>query len=274
MNEYFRLDKEGVIRLLQITDHHLFSNSKETLLNVRTIDSFSAVIQQIAQSNNYFDLILSTGDLIQDNHIAGYHYFAQMIDVLKTPVIWLEGNHDVQPAMSNILAEYPHILPQKQILMGKQWQLILLSTRVHGVPYGELSCTQLEWLEKKLAEYPDRFTLIALHHNILPTHSAWLDQHSLKNTEDLATILKKHHNIKGIVHGHIHQQVDAIWQNLPIFATPSTCIQFTPNCDQFTLDPQPQGWREIYLHENGEIETIVKRLDTNEFLPNFDAKGY
>lgn len=273
MNEHFKLDKKGVIRLLQITDPHLFSNSEETLLNIKTIDSFSAVVKEIKQTNN-FDLILSTGDLIQDHNIAGYHYFAQIIDSLKTPVVWLEGNHDVQPAMSNILAEYSHILPNKHILLGSKWQLLMLNTRVFNVPYGELSYQQLKWLDNKLAKYPDRFTLIALHHNILPTHSAWLDQHSLRNSDDLARILVKYQNIKGIVHGHIHQQVDAQWKGIPIFATPSTCIQFKPNCDQFTLDNLPQGWREMYLQENGEIKTLVKRLNSNDFLPNFNAKGY
>ncbi|MDD0824012.1 3',5'-cyclic-AMP phosphodiesterase [Mannheimia sp. AT1] len=278
MKEYFRLDKKGAVRLLQITDPHLFSNPAETLLKVKTIDSFSSVIKQIntqiAKTNNSFDLILSTGDLIQDHNVAGYHYFAQIIESLKTPVVWLEGNHDVQPAMSDILSEYPHILPNKQILIGEKWQILMLNTQVVGMPYGELPYKQLKWLDEKLAEFPEKFTLIALHHNILPTNSAWLDQHSLKNADKLSHILIKFKNVRGIVHGHIHQQVDAIWNNIPIFATPSTCIQFKPNCDQFTLDELPQGWREIYLHENGEIETVVKRLNFNDFLPNFDAQGY
>ncbi|MEG9533146.1 3',5'-cyclic-AMP phosphodiesterase [Mannheimia indoligenes] len=278
MSEQFELPKNGTVRLLQITDLHLFSHTEETLLNVKTVKSFSAVIEQIQkqieQTQQGFDLVLSTGDLIQDHNIAGYHYFAQLTEPLKTPIVWLEGNHDVQPNMTEILGEYSHILPHKQILIGEKWQLLLLNTQVAGMPYGELCYHQLKWLEAKLNEYPERFTLIALHHNILPTNSAWLDQHSLKNSDELAKILQPFNNIKGIVHGHIHQQVDDIWNGIPIYATPSTCIQFKPNCDQFTLDLLPQGWREIILHENGAIETTVKRLNSNDFLPNLNALGY
>ncbi|QLB41524.1 MULTISPECIES: 3',5'-cyclic-AMP phosphodiesterase [Mannheimia] len=278
MSEHFRLPINDTVRLLHITDPHLFSHTEETLLNVKTIKSFSAVIEQIKkqieQTKQGFDLILSTGDLIQDQNIAGYHYFAQLTEPLKTPIVWLEGNHDVQPYMSQILGEYSHILPHKQILIGDRWQLLLLNTQVAGMPYGELSYRQLKWLEEKLNENPKRFTLIALHHNILPTNSAWLDQHSLKNSDELAKILQPFDHIKGIVHGHIHQQVDDMWNGIPIYATPSTCIQFKPNCNQFTLDLLPQGWREILLYENGKIATTIKRLNSNDFLPDLNAIGY
>lgn len=277
MSEPFKLQKNGTVKLLQITDPHLFSHTEETLLNVKTVNSFSAVIEQIQkqiETTQAFDLVLATGDLIQDHNIAGYHYFAQITEPLKTPTVWLEGNHDIQPNMREILGQYSHILPHKQILIGDKWQLLLLNSQVVGMPYGELSYLQLKWLEEKLAQYSQRFTLIALHHNILPTNSAWLDQHSLKNSNELAEILAKFGNVRGIVHGHIHQQVDDVWRGIPIYATPSTCIQFKPNCDQFTLDLLPQGWREIVLYENGTIETIVKRLNSNDFLPNLNALGY
>lgn len=278
MSEHFKLDKEETVRLLQITDFHLFSNNKETLLNVNTIASFQAVVnqikQQVQETKQHFDLVLATGDLIQDHHIAGYRYFAQITESLNTPVFWLEGNHDIQPQMAETLSLYSHIFPQKHILIGEHWQIIMLNTQVPNVPYGELSHQQLQWLEQKLTEFPERFSLIVQHHNILPTNSAWLDQHSLKNAAALANIVTKFDKVKAIVHGHTHQQVDSIWNNIPILATPSTCIQFKPNCDQFTLDLLPQGWREIYLHPNGEIETLVKRLNSNDFLPNLKAKGY
>lgn len=277
MSEPFHLPLKGKIRLLQITDPHLFSHTEGTLLNVKTVKSFTAVIEQVKkqiETTQAFDLVLATGDLIQDHNIAGYHYFAQLTEPLKTPIVWLEGNHDVQPNMGEILGQYSHILPHKQILLGEQWQILMLNSQVFGMPYGELCYLQLKWLEEKLAQYPQRFTLIALHHNILPTNSAWLDQHSLKNSNELADILAKFENVKAIVHGHIHQQVDDVWHGIPIYATPSTCIQFKPNCDQFTLDLQPQGWREIELYENGTIETVVKRLNSNDFLPNLNADGY
>ncbi|MBD3702501.1 hypothetical protein IE986_22125 [Klebsiella pneumoniae] len=58
-----------------------------------------------------------------------------------------------------------------------------------GVPHGELSDFQLEWLEHKLAEAPERYTLLLLHHHPLPAGCSWLDQHSLRNAGALDSAL-------------------------------------------------------------------------------------
>lgn len=60
-----------------------------------------------------------------------------------------------------------------------------------GVPHGELSEFQLEWLERKLADAPERHTLLLLHHHPLPAGCSWLDQHSLRNAGELDTVLAK-----------------------------------------------------------------------------------
>lgn len=275
MNTFYQLDEqEKAIRLLQITDPHLFSNIDDDLLGVNTYQSLQAVLNEIKNANWDFHALLATGDLIQDHQILGYQHFAELVKPLNKPVFWLEGNHDSQPQMSLQLNQYAHICPEKQILAGKHWQILLLNSQVAGAPSGLLSRGQLAWLNSKLAENSDRFSLIVLHHNILPTNSAWLDQHALKNSDELAAVLQHYPQVKAILHGHIHQEVDSQWHNLRILATPSTCIQFKPNCDQFSLDYLPQGWREITLLADGSIETEVKRLKSNDFLPDFNAEGY
>lgn len=275
MNTFYSLESNlSVIKLLQITDPHLFSDPSNNLLGVNTHASFQAILDEIQQQAVDFDAILATGDLIQDHQFTGYLHFAEMIKPLVKPVFWLEGNHDQQPQMGLQLSQFDYIRPEKQIFAGKHWQILMLNSQVASAPSGFLSKGQLAWLNQKLSENPERFTLVVLHHNILPTNSAWLDQHSLKNSEALAEILALYPNVKAILHGHIHQEVDSVWHGIRILSTPSTCIQFKPNCDNFTLDTLPQGWRELTLFDDGRIETQVKRLKTNAFLPETDAKGY
>ncbi len=59
-----------------------------------------------------------------------------------------------------------------------------------------------------------------------------------------------------------------------VIATPSTCVQFKPNSDDFALDTCSPGWRELELHADGRFETRVKRLEVGVFVPNFDSNGY
>ena len=83
------------------------------------------------------------------------------------------------------------ISPAKRVFIGEQWQILLLDSQVFGVPHGELSEFQLEWLERKLADAPERHTLLLLHHHPLPAGCSWLDQHSLRNAGELDTVLAK-----------------------------------------------------------------------------------
>lgn len=272
--QYFIQPKQESVRLIQITDPHLFSNERSDLLGVNTTQSFQAVLDAIIATPFDYDFVLATGDLVQDHNREAYHRFAQMVKPLAKPLFWLEGNHDTQPQMSEALSLYAQIQPHKHILAGKYWQVILLDSHIEGIPGGALSQAQLDFLAECLRCFPERYTLIALHHNILPTQSAWLDQHSLNNPEQLAETLFPFKQVKALIHGHIHQQVDKLWKGYRVFATPSTCIQFKPDCHDFTLDPLPQGWRELTLLPNGTIETTVKRLNSNDFLPNFEAMGY
>lgn len=274
MDAYYALPNLSPVRILHITDPHLFATESGELLGINTTRSFQAVLNEIIQQEAQYDLIIASGDLVQDQNREGYHRFAQLVKPLKKPLFWIPGNHDLVPQMHNSLAMYAQIQPHKHILAGKTWQIILLDSQLAGLPKGELSQTQLDFLAQKLAEYPDRFSLIVLHHNILPTYSEWLDQHSLSNSHALAEILTPFPNVKAILHGHIHQEVDNLWQGYRIFATPSTCIQFKPHCRKFTLDTQAPGWREMTLNPDGTLQTQIKRLKPRTFLPDFQALGY
>lgn len=265
---------EETVRVLHITDQHLFSNAQGELLGVNTTDSFQAVLNAIQAAPFEYDAVLATGDLVQDHNREAYHRFANMVKPLQKPLFWLEGNHDIQPQMSHALSQYAHIHSARHILIGKHWQIILLDSHIESLPKGALNHTELAFLRERLAAYPERYALIALHHNLLPTNSAWLDQHSLVNADELAVALSPFKQVKAIIHGHIHQAVDNLWNGYRVLATPSTCIQFKPNCTTFTLDTLPQGWRELTLLPDGTIETAVKRLNSGAFLPNFAANGY
>lgn len=58
------------VRILQITDTHLFAGEHETLLGVNTSRSYRAVLDAIIAEQHPFDLIVATGDLAQDHSVA------------------------------------------------------------------------------------------------------------------------------------------------------------------------------------------------------------
>ena len=63
---------DGSIRLLQITDTHLFEADDDSLLGVNTSDSFDAVVNAIAEQNINYQAIVATGDISQDHSLATF----------------------------------------------------------------------------------------------------------------------------------------------------------------------------------------------------------
>lgn len=274
-NSYVYESEKPILRLLQVTDPHLFKEENGELLGINTLASFDQVLREIQQQNTDYDFILATGDLVQDSSDEGYLRFCRRMNQFHKPVFWIPGNHDYLPKMIKWLNHSQgNLRTHKHILAGKHWQILLLDSQVFGVPHGRLAEYQLEWLQEKLQAYPQRYTLVVLHHHILPTNSAWLDQHNLRNIHELEAVLSPFSNVKGILYGHIHQQVDAHWNGIQVMATPSTCIQFKPDCARFELDCLQPGWREISLYANGDIQTQVHRIQQAEFLPNMNEEGY
>ena len=261
------------VRILQITDTHLFAGEHETLLGVNTHRSYHAVLEAIHAEARPYDIVVATGDLAQDHSVAAYQHFAKGIATLKKTCLWLPGNHDFQPAMVDTLAD-AGVNPAKHMLLGDYWQIILLDSQVFGVPHGELSDYQLEWLERTLSLYPQRHALILLHHHPLPSGCTWLDQHSLRNAHMLGEVLQHYPLAKTLLCGHIHQDLDLQWEGRRLLATPSTCIQFKPLCTNFTIDTLSPGWRYLDLHPDGTLTTELHRLDGTEFRPDLDSDGY
>lgn len=263
---------ENVV-LLQVTDTHLFANPEGALLGVQTLDSFHAIVDEINHQTPMFDAILATGDISQDHTKESYQRFADGIAPLIQPCYWLPGNHDYKPSMQSVLPS-DQIKACEHVLLGEHWQIILLDSQVQGVPHGELSEYQLNLLDSMLGQHSERHSLILLHHHPMSAGSAWLDQHQLHNNTAFWDTLSRHNNVQGILCGHIHQELDRMINGVRLLASPSTCIQFLPDSDDFALDQQGPGWRLLELTPAGEIVTKVHRLKGSAFQPNFTSTGY
>ena len=265
-------DVKGDLKLLQITDPHLFADREKKLLGIKTVDSYGAVVKHAEKYSGKCAAILSTGDLSQDHSAQSYLHFSEGIKRLNTPCYWLPGNHDMQSVMLPSLLNEG--LAQTKQIVSDHWQVILLDSQLAGVPHGYLSDEQLIFLKEKLQEFPNKYTLIAVHHHVLPIGAAWLDQHILKNNTQLIELISQFTNVKAVLSGHVHQAFDVISKGVRYLTSPSTCVQFKPNSNDFAVDNKEPGYRYLVLKQSGEIETQVERIDAGEFVIDENATGY
>ena len=133
------------MRILQLSDTHLFGSTRGKLLGVNTQHSFTAVLQQSAADSEQPDIILLTGDLAQDPSPTAYKRLAkQVLETFSCPVYWIPGNHDNPIMMEEVFAE-TKLKPEKLILRDK-WQIILLDSHFRGHVSGHIAQKDLAWL--------------------------------------------------------------------------------------------------------------------------------
>lgn len=257
--------------IAQITDIHLFADTKKELLGLPTAKSFDVVLEQLQRMCPQPDLLLLTGDLSQDGKPQSYTRLAELLSPLGIPTYWLPGNHDQPLVMQEVLNEAP-ICPEKSFEAGG-WQFLLLNSHVPACVYGKLSSESLVWLDQQLQRAGKRPTLIALHHPPFVVDSDWLDGSSLQNSEELFAVIDRHPQVRLVVFGHIHQEFYRRRGDVHYLGSPSTSIQFEPHSHQFSLDEEAPGFRLLNLYPDGTIETRVERVAYAHEL-DLAASGY
>ncbi len=247
------------VRLLHITDPHLHAHIESRMRGVVTYETFCAVIDRVLADPNPPDAVLATGDLVQDETLAGYLLFRKSLERLDVPVYCLPGNHDAPEIMENVLQTVPFQLCGVASLGS--WRLILLNSFIAGDDGGRLPESELAFLRHSLADCANQHVLISLHHQPVHMGSRWLDGVGLRNKDQLMTIVDSNPQVRGLLWGHVHQASDRSRKGIRLMSTPSTCSQFLPNSDDFAVDNRPPGFRWLNLHANGSIDTEVIWLE-------------
>lgn len=264
--------EDQTLRIVQVTDSHLFSDPDGKLLGMETRDSLSRVLELVAEEYPDPDCILATGDLSQDGSEASYRVLKEKLDRFSVPCYWFAGNHDRPDAMRSVLGENSPLLTR--VVRRKHWQLVLLDSTIPGKVPGRLEESELEFLRKCLAEKPELHTLVSFHHQPVPINCSWLDPLGVKNAEDLFAVLDEFSNVRVVLWGHIHQEYDDVRNGVRLLATPSTCVQFAPESSDFQVDSEPPGYRWLELHADGTISTGVSRVTGIQFEVDYTVKGY
>jgi Icc protein len=258
------------VRLLQFTDPHLGELPDSQLLGVNTDHSLCQLRELALARHGRADYLLATGDISNDGSLLSYQRFRQLTEPLAAQHCWLPGNHDDVQVMATSLGGGLNKLIELQ-----HWRIVLLNSAVPGEVGGALAELELQWLADVLAANDERHVLVCLHHHPVACGSAWLDRQQVANADQLFALLEQHSRVRALLWGHIHQHVDEYRQGMRLLATPSCCIQFAVNSDDFKLDEQQPGYRWLELYADGRLETGIERLPAGTVAADLsNSSGY
>lgn len=263
---------QASVRLVQLTDTHLYANTDDVLVGMNCDEGMRDVISLIQREEGPLAAVLCTGDISQDNSAESYRRFAESVSALAAPQYWIAGNHDEVPKMKAAIgADHPCFTRAFSV---PGWRVILLNSNVVGEVHGYLAPDELAFLERELEASRNESALVCLHHNCVPVAAAWLQRHALQNSEAFFAVLDRFPHVKAVVFGHIHQELVHERRQVLYLGSPSTCIQFHPESADFKLDTCNPGYRWFELTRNGELRTGVKRVADKTYQVDFSGIGY
>ena len=259
-----------MVRIIQLTDPHLFRDPRDRLRGVPTNESFEEVLAAAVETVPDSDLCVVSGDLAQDEHIDTYRLLRKVLAPLSDRVRVVPGNHDRPEAMREVFGDL--IEPDTSwigfVARHDDVTVVGLDSHVPGAVHGEVGGDQLAWLEGIVSE--GNPLVVFVHHPPAPIGTTWLDGMGLLDSDELLQVLRASDKKVTVVHGHTHQASHStVDGDIAVFGTPSTAFQFAPGGRPGETDHEPPGFRVLDV-ASGAVETRVHRLSTTRFPPESD----
>lgn len=221
----------SLIRMLiaQISDCHVVDPGDAFVGRVDSAAGLRVAVETINALDLQPDLVLGTGDLVNDGTARQYDHLQSVLADLRAPFVPLPGNHDDR---SELRRRYPDVLPSGSpdepvdfVVDGHDVVVVALDTTIPGRHEGTLRDTQLVWLDERLAA-TDRPVLVAQHHPPAPSGVGSMDELcGFDAGGRLADVIGKHRHVEAVVCGHLHRSYQHRFAGTIAVVCPSTASQ-------------------------------------------------
>ncbi|MGI9220357.1 MAG: metallophosphoesterase [Woeseiaceae bacterium] len=238
-----------MLRVLHLTDPHLFAAKDGNLRGTVTFASLSAVLEDYQASDWHADIAVVTGDLIQDDTAAAYENFRDLLSSLGLPVYCVPGNHDVRELMRDALQDPPFVYCGT--VRRNSWLIVGVDSCVSERAGGSIAAAEFDRVDAEIAASDAAHVMLYLHHPPVALGSRWLDSVGMDNGDEALRRFAASGKVRLAIFGHVHQDFATEHADIQIIATPSTCSQFAAGSAEFAIDDNPPAYRRIELHDDG-----------------------
>ncbi|MDQ0569983.1 Icc protein [Variovorax paradoxus] len=249
--------------IAQLSDPHI---RPEGVLYQGVADSnrmFSEALAHVHALDRRPDLLLITGDLVDEGRPEEYAMVRELLSASLIPFLVIPGNHDHRENFRAAFHDHPY-LPADGAL---HWciddhpvRFIGLDSCPTGKHHGHIDAQGLAWLARVLAQDTSKPTLLMLHHPPFMSGIPYMDMYRYMEVQQLEGVVRAAPNIELVLCGHVHRTMLRRWAGTIVCSCPSTTTEIDL---QLAPDAQPQshiGPRGCMLHLWDEVHGMVSHV--------------
>lgn len=214
------------MRIVQLSDPHIVPEARQPVHGQNTLERLCAAVDAVNRLSPPPDLVVMTGDQINDGSEDSYRATKEVLSSLRFPCHMALGNHDYRPVFRRIMLEesVASSVPYYYSLDRKGHRVVVLDTLDEGEVSGKLDGGQLDWLEQELSS--DLTSVICMHHPPVPVGVPWMDELILQETGRFLRICGAAASLRLILCGHVHHAFRMELDHATVLTAPSVGLQF------------------------------------------------
>lgn len=196
-----------------------------------------AAIRQLGELVPAPDLVIVSGDLVDEGAAEEYAVVREMLAAIRQPLLLIPGNHDEREAFREAFAPFgplPQAGPLHVIAADHGPVLVIgLDVTVPGAHHGVVDEAAAAWLSDALVQEPDRPTIIMMHQPPFESGIPFIDIYRCHGAERLASIIRTYPAIERVLCGHVHRFMQLRFAGTMLCTAPSTttaiALRLTPD---------------------------------------------
>ncbi len=215
--------------IAQISDMHINERGTAGIGGADAIGNLESCIARSHALNPSPDLVLATGDLVKDGAPGEYATLREILEPLRAPLHVITGNHDIREAMSEAFGDAGYLRDigalMNYTIEDYPVRLLALDTVVPGSLHGLMDAERLAWLAARLAEAPERPTIVFMHHPPFKIGIKMMDAMRCSGGAAVGALLAGNPQVEQLLCGHVHRAVHVRFHGTAASACPSTAAQ-------------------------------------------------
>ena len=253
------------MRIVQLSDPHIVPADRQPVHGQDTLGRLRAAVDAVNRLSPAPDLVVMTGDQINDGSEDSYHALKDVLASLRFPCHMAMGNHDYKPVFRRIMLEERDAdsTPYYYALNRTGHRIIMLDTQDEGEVAGRLDDAQLNWLEQELSSGLP--SVICMHHPPVPVGVAWMDELILQESDRFLRICEARTSLRLILCGHVHHEFRMKLEHATVLTAPSVGLQFRKDPvmkadgTRVIATDEPAAFRIVDL-DGSDWKTSIHRL--------------